>query len=198
MPSEANNIVRTAKSPHSSPLIRRLAPSAGACEAMHSTQRAQRLFGRRAKRWLAKPSRKGSASRLKFAELARRDMASLIRNHQIAEDLPATVGLVLPHRQIFVHQALAAVECRLRPAPFVDKVTLLTRSPRLHRSPARPSKTRKLSSHVSLDLKTPAETLSCGTAVNSILRIRRGNQCDVPVFTPSIHARFPASIPART
>src|ERR1700751_5373961 len=95
-------------------------------------------------------------------------MALLIRNHQIAEDLPATVSLVLPHRQIFVHQALAAVECRLLPAPLVDKVTLLSLSPRLYRSRARPSKTRKLSSHVSLDLKPSPETLSCGTAVNSI------------------------------
>jgi hypothetical protein len=34
------------------------------CEAMHSTPRTQRLFGRRVKRWLANPSRKGSASRL--------------------------------------------------------------------------------------------------------------------------------------
>src|ERR1700758_2981537 len=107
-------------------------------------------------------------------------MASLIWNNQITEDLPATVSLVLPHRQIFVHHAPAAVECRLRPSPLVDKVALFTRSPRLFRSRARPSKTRKLSSHVSLDLKPSPETLSCGTAVNSIIRIRRGNQCDVP------------------
>src|SRR3984885_6074098 len=120
-------------------------------------------------------------------------MASLIRNHQITEDLPATVSLVLPHRQIFVHQALAAVECRLRPAPLVDKVTLLTRSPRLYLSRARPSKTRKLSSHVSLDLKPSPETLSCWTAVNSILPIRRGNHCDVPGFH-SIDRRLISSI----
>ena len=126
------------------------------------------------------------------ARVATGQWPSLIRNHQIAENLPATVILVLPHRQIFVHQALAAVECRLRPAPLVDKVTLLTRSPRLYRSRARPSKTRKLSSHVSLDLKPSAETLSCGTAVNSILRIRRGNQCDVPGF----HSIDPRLIPS--
>ena len=57
MKSEAN-IVRTARSPNSSPLIRRLAPSAWVCAAMRSTPKAQRLSGRRAKSWLAKPSRK--------------------------------------------------------------------------------------------------------------------------------------------
>jgi hypothetical protein len=109
-------------------------------------------------------------------------MASLIRDHQIAGDLPTTVSLVLPHRQIVIHQALAAVEGRLCSAPFVDKVTLLTRSPRLYRSRASPSEIRKLSSHMSFDLKPSPETLSCGTAVNGILRIRRANQCYVPRF----------------
>src|SRR5277367_1298015 len=76
--------------------------------------------------------------------------------------------------------------CRRRmsppPGPTRRQSYLVDSIPTSLRSRTRPSKTRKLSPHVSLDLKPSPETLSCGTAVNSILRIHRGDQCDVPGF----------------
>src|SRR5271169_4014190 len=111
-------------------------------------------------------------------------IASFIRNHHVAEDLPRAVGLLLPSCQIFLDQLLATAERCLGLAPFIDKASLFRRSPRLDGGGARPSKARKLSCHLSLNLDPSAKTFAGGPTIDSVFAIGRNNSFDVLGLDP--------------
>jgi hypothetical protein len=105
--------------------------------------------------------------------------ASFTRNHQVAEDFPTSVSLSLPHSQIFLEQTFLAIELCLRLPPFVDKVPVLSRSPRLYRGRPSSPEACKLSCHVPLNLSPTCDAFTRRTAVNGVLGIRRNDSCDV-------------------
>jgi hypothetical protein len=109
---------------------------------------------------------------------------SFIRNHHVAEDPPCPVGLLLPSCQISFNQSFASAECGLSLAPFIDKASLLRRSPRLHRGGARSSKAFELGFHMPLDLRPPSNTVSCSTAIDRILGICCGDPLHVSRLYP--------------
>ena len=96
---------------------------------------------------------------------------SFIRNHHIPEDLPCTVRLFFPYCQISFNQAFASAECGLSLAPFVNKASVLGRSPSLHACSARSSKAFELRCHMPLDLKPSPNTLPRATAIDRIFGI---------------------------
>ena len=70
------------------------------------------------------------------------------------------------------------------PVPIRIQNFLVEPSPKFYRRRARPSKARKLLSHMLLNRQASSDTLSAGAAINPILGICGCNPCDISGFDP--------------
>src|SRR5271165_3684320 len=84
-----------------------------------------------------------------------RSSRGVIRNGHISENLPDAPRLPLPNREIPVRDPLPAGKADLRPAPFIDEVTLLNRAQTSRGSRRRATELGDPNPHVVLNSRGP-------------------------------------------